>query len=120
MSIRVPLSRELSRHGRAGQSRAAELKLCCAKDGDLCDRLTINEIRLERITDAVKRKAVRKEQDLLSNVFHANFEPNDQLRSQLSLLRCVNERLWDIEDELRDYERAKGMSEFSANCSSQS
>lgn len=82
---------------------------CCAADGDLCDRLTILEIKLCRINDTSKLKAVRKEHELLANLFHNSFVVSHALLTQLSLLQAVNEQLWEIEDELRAHERIKGV-----------
>lgn len=79
--------------------------------GELLDKLTILEIKLDRIEDEAKLANVRREHELLSGVWRkadASDEAVDDLRESL---RSVNERLWDIEDAIRDEEREKRFGE---------
>lgn len=69
--------------------------------GDLIDRITILEIKAERIDDAAKRANVTYELAVLSNARSAAIEPSARLDELTDELRSVNEALWDIEDEIR-------------------
>ena len=74
--------------------------------GELIDKLTILEIKLERITDPVKRSNVEIELSELSRVFQAEVPQSVDLSTLTAELKAVNTRLWDIEDAIRDLERA--------------
>ncbi len=73
--------------------------------GELIDRLTILEIKRERIRDARKLANVEREFISLTEAFEAALRPSAALRALRSELRVVNARLWEIEDEIRDCER---------------
>lgn len=73
--------------------------------GELIDKITILEIKAERIGDAAKRAHVRTELDLLARTRDAEVPPGPALDRLTAELRTVNARLWDVEDELRDCER---------------
>lgn len=77
--------------------------------GELCDKITILEIKSERIADPVKRANVARELDGLNGVW-ARIElaavaaPVADTRREL---RAVNEKLWGIEDDIRQLERER-------------
>lgn len=74
--------------------------------GELNDKITILEIKNERLTDEVKKANVLFELDLLSKALAAFGKlPADFARIN-GELKAVNEILWDIEDRIRDCERA--------------
>jgi len=75
--------------------------------GELIDKITILEIKLERITDAAKLANVRAEWDVLSASRDANLAASDALSGLAARLKEINERLWVIEDDIRDCERAQ-------------
>jgi hypothetical protein len=68
--------------------------------GDLLDRLTILEIKSERIQDPAKLLHVRAELGALAEPRRALGE-SPELAALQAQLREVNVRLWDVEDELR-------------------
>lgn len=73
--------------------------------GELVDKITILRIKEKRIDDAAKVANVKKELTALINVCHTHKIPiEDALVVELQM---VNTELWDIEDEIRDKERAK-------------
>jgi hypothetical protein len=74
---------------------------------ELVDKLTILEIKLERITDPDKLRNVRVEYDLLRQVSDAEIAPSERLTALTAQLKEINGRLWSIEDDIRDLERAK-------------
>ena len=81
--------------------------------GELIDKITILEIKSERITDAEKLKNVRHELDLLSAIWQPLDQRTGTQRSREAIdgLREVNRTLWDIEDDIRAKESAKAFDE---------
>ena len=80
--------------------------------GELIDKITILEIKSARMTDAAKLHNVRTELTLLQETWQASpFSRQADISADWARLREVNGQLWDIEDEIRDKERA---SEFDA------
>ena len=75
--------------------------------GELIDKITILEIKLQNIKDEAKLANVRREYEILMETFRANIAETDDLRALIDELRVANQRIWDIEDEIRDLERAK-------------
>lgn len=75
--------------------------------GELLDKLSILEIKLERIDDEAKRDNVQREHELLSHVWKQSGVDDGEIDSLHRQLREVNEALWEIEDAIRDEEREK-------------
>jgi hypothetical protein len=71
--------------------------------GELLDRLTIFEIKLERIKAPEKRRNLALEYEALLQA-RAGLK-DQQLDALVAELKEVNATLWQIEDELRDHER---------------
>ena len=80
--------------------------------GELIDKITILEIKLERMTDPAKLGNVRAEWQTLTAARDAAVPTSARLDALTAGLKAVNERLWVIEDDIRDCERAK---DFGAN-----
>lgn len=74
--------------------------------GELLDKLTILDIKIERITDAAKLANVRRERELLEQVWQESGLETEVVRELRAVLKAVNEKLWVIEDDIRDEERA--------------
>lgn len=72
--------------------------------GELLDKLTILEIKSERITDAEKLANIHYELELYRDTFDRQLGATDSLTALLKDLKSANEALWDIEDEIRDCE----------------
>ena len=79
--------------------------------GELIDKITILEIKLERIKDTAKLANVRTEWETLSKSRDAAFENTKELAKLTADLKAINEDLWVIEDDIRDCERAKDFSD---------
>ncbi|MCK5779278.1 MAG: hypothetical protein KAH11_10845 [Rhodospirillales bacterium] len=79
--------------------------------GELIDKITILEIKLERIADAAKLANVRHEWDVLTQARDAHTEASEALTELTGQLKKINETLWEIEDDIRDCERAKDFGE---------
>lgn len=69
--------------------------------GEFLDKLSILEIKSERMSDAAKLKNVRNELSLLRRVWSGSAYANKDIEEEYQKLRSVNEQLWDIEDRIR-------------------
>jgi uncharacterized protein DUF6165 len=74
--------------------------------GEFLDKLTILEIKIERIADPGKLENVRKERDLLAATWAASPLAKADVSRQVAELKRVNEALWEIEDRIRVKESA--------------
>jgi hypothetical protein len=75
--------------------------------GELLDKITILQIKAERIDDPAKVANVRNELDLLQKVWGESVADDAELRALGAELKAINEALWQIEDDIRDEERNK-------------
>lgn len=73
--------------------------------GEILDKITILQIKSERIEDASKLVNVRKELEALLSICTRSGVPVSH--PKVGELRTINEALWVVEDLLRDKERAK-------------
>lgn len=76
-----------------------------AAPGELIDKITILEIKAERIDDEMKRANVNYELVTLTNALNLAVETSGQISELASQLKEINERLWETEDAIRDCER---------------
>ena len=75
--------------------------------GELIDKITILEIKRERISDAQRIANVVRELDILNAALCEFADLPAAFTPLKNELRTINERLWDIEDRIRDCERNK-------------
>lgn len=75
--------------------------------GELIDKITILQIKSERISDAAKLKNIRAELAALDGARAALIEESEALTALTADLKAINEALWEIEDAIRDCERAQ-------------
>jgi len=73
--------------------------------GELIDKITILEIKFEKILDVSKRMNVGRELEALSISLEQNIIISTELAALKLNLKKVNEVLWDIEDDIRSCER---------------
>jgi Family of unknown function (DUF6165) len=73
--------------------------------GELIDKITILQIKSDRMTDPTKVANVRVELGLLQTTWQASPHAAQDIQKEWSDLRRINEALWDIEDKIRDKER---------------
>jgi len=97
------MSAELETLVRA-QPRALSIPIEIAP-GELIDKITILDIKRERITDAAKLANVQTELELLSAACDRAIRRSPGLDDLTAELKKTNARLWDVEDELRLCER---------------
>lgn len=79
--------------------------------GELIDKITILRIKSERISDEAKLKNIRTELDILQKTQAEEVPQSAEMTRLEGELKAVNEALWDIEDDIRDCERAKDFGE---------
>lgn len=79
--------------------------------GELFDKISILEIKQSKVVNADQRKNIENELDVLNRVRTTVVPADFKINNLMAGLTDVNERLWDIEDQLRDCERRQ---EFSA------
>ncbi len=75
--------------------------------GELIDKITILEIKSERIANPEKLANVRTELELLNSTWVANPLAATDIGVERAKLRAVNEALWDIEDHIRVKEKSR-------------
>lgn len=75
--------------------------------GEFLDKVTILQIKTERIKDKIKLENIRKELETLLSVWDQSPYADSDIDSEMSELRRINEALWDIEDDIRDKEAAQ-------------
>lgn len=74
--------------------------------GELLDKITILRIKSARMTDEAKLRNVRAELDALEQTWRDSGAAIPEVAADEAALQRVNEELWDIEDRIRDKERA--------------
>jgi hypothetical protein len=74
--------------------------------GELIDKITILAIKLDRITDPAKLENIRREMDNLARTRAEMLPQSEELDTLTQELKEVNERLWQIEDDIRACEAA--------------
>lgn len=82
-----------------------------ASVGEVMDKLTILQIKAERITDSEKRVNIHNEIAALEPVCNAEAYQTETVTNLVIALKGVNEELWDIEDKIRLKEAAKHFDE---------
>jgi len=75
--------------------------------GELIDKITILRIKSARMTDPAKLANVRRELDTLLATWRAHPYSAQDISAEEAALQAVNEKLWVIEDDIRDKEQAR-------------
>ncbi|MDH5444764.1 MAG: DUF6165 family protein [Gammaproteobacteria bacterium] len=79
--------------------------------GEFLDKVTILEIKSERIKDAAKLENVNKELNLLKKTWAESEFAKADITDEMNRLKAINEKLWEIEDDIRDKERDRAFDE---------
>tara|TARA_B100001057_G_scaffold253845_1_gene254109 strand:+ start:932 stop:1321 length:390 start_codon:yes stop_codon:yes gene_type:complete len=79
--------------------------------GELLDKISILEIKREKIKDIEKLKFINNELSILQDQYRKNIKSDDKLDSLYQLLKNVNSKLWEIEDNKRQCEKNKSFTE---------
>ena len=75
--------------------------------GELIDKITILNIKKEKITNNEKLVEIEKELKSLKDTFNKKIIPDNSLLELMEQLKKINLKLWDIEDGKRNAEKLK-------------
>ena len=75
--------------------------------GELLDKISILEIKQEKIKDPVKLKFINNEHSILKEQLEKNIKSDDKLNKLYQSLKEINAKLWIIEDDKRQCEKDK-------------
>ena len=75
--------------------------------GELLDKISILEIKLDKIKNENSLKEISKEHKLLKQVQDSNVEITEKVKHLFKEIKLVNIKLWDIEDKIRICEKNK-------------
>ena len=75
--------------------------------GELLDKISILEIKLEKIKDKNSLNEINKEYKILRNAQNSNIVITDKIEKLFQEIKVVNTNLWNIEDKLRICEKNK-------------
>ena len=75
--------------------------------GELLDKISILEIKLEKVKDKDRQKRIKNEYDILKKVQNSSIEMSDKIKDLYRSVSDVNIKLWDIEDKIRICEQNK-------------
>ena len=79
--------------------------------GELLDKISILEIKKERIKDSEKLKFINDEHGILKGQLDQNVKSDDKLNSLFQSLKEINAKLWVIEDDKRMCEKNSDFTE---------
>ena len=79
--------------------------------GELLDKISILEIKQEKIKDEIKLKFITNEYSILKDQLDQNVKSDKKLDSLFQSLKEINAKLWIIEDDKRQYEKEKDFTE---------
>ena len=72
--------------------------------GEFLDKITILEIKSERIKDEAKLENIHKELNTLRQIWSESPFSKEDISAEIAALKQINEKLWEIEDYIRDKE----------------
>jgi hypothetical protein len=75
--------------------------------GELLDKISILEIKQEKIKDLAKLKYINEEHSILRDQLNSNVKSDQKLTELFDSLKQINEKLWVIEDDKRQCEKEK-------------
>ena len=75
--------------------------------GELLDKISILEIKLEKIEDKNNQEEIKKEYKILKEIQNSSIKFDDKIKELFNSIKVINIRLWNVEDELRVCEKNK-------------
>ena len=75
--------------------------------GELFDKITILQIKIENFQEKNAIKNVKTEYNQLDKIYNNNFLEDEIARNLYKDLKKINQKLWDVEYKIRDKERSK-------------
>ena len=79
--------------------------------GELLDKISILEIKQEKIKDQEKLKFINLEHEILKDQLNQNVKTDEKLENLFKSLKDINAKLWVIEDDKRQCEKDKNFGE---------
>jgi hypothetical protein len=79
--------------------------------GELLDKISILEIKQEKIKDPEKLKFINEEHSILKDQLNNNVKSDQKLNELFESLKQINAKLWVIEDDKRQCEKGKDFTE---------
>ena len=79
--------------------------------GELLDKISILEIKKEKIKDPDKLEYINDEHQILQEQYRSNVKNDVKLNELYQSLKIINSRLWTIEDDKRKCEKEKDFTE---------
>ena len=79
--------------------------------GELLDKISILEIKKEKIKDSDKLKFINNEHEILKTQYDQNVQNNEKIEKLFESLKDINLKLWTIEDDKRLCEKEKDFGE---------
>ena len=79
--------------------------------GELLDKISILEIKQEKIKDPEKLEFITNEHSILKDQLKSNVKTDNKLKDLFKSLKEINTKLWVIEDDKRQCEKDKDFSE---------
>ena len=79
--------------------------------GELLDKISILEIKKDKIKNTEKLSFINNEHSILKNQFKKNVRSDEKLEKLFQDLKDINAKLWVIEDDKRDCEKNKDFGE---------
>ncbi len=79
--------------------------------GELFDKISILEIKQDKIKDPEKLNFINNEHSILKNQLEKNVKSDEKLEKLFQDLKDINAKLWVIEDDKRDCEKNKDFGE---------
>ena len=79
--------------------------------GELLDKISILEIKQEKIKDTEKLKFINEEHSILKDQLNKNVKSDQKLNELFETLKKINVKLWIIEDDKRECEKDKDFTE---------
>ena len=81
--------------------------LCEISAGELLDKISILEIKLDKIKNKNSQGEISKEYKILKEAQNSNIKTTEKIKQLFREIKEVNLNLWDIENEIRIYEKKK-------------
>ena len=79
--------------------------------GELLDKISILEIKQEKIKDPEKLRFISNEHSILKKQLNDNVKSDDKIKDLFQSLKDINAKLWVIEDDKRQCEKVKDFGE---------
>ena len=73
--------------------------------GELLDKISILEIKLEKVKDKNSQEEIKKEYKILKEIQTNSIKMSGKIKNLFQSVKNVNVELWNIEDKLRIYEK---------------